>query len=138
MRALEAVRASYGLCQLASPAVIFRLAIGHQPEPAVSVVVRILGARHLLQAVVTGAAPTSGALHCCGGVVDSLHSASMAALAVADHRHRRAAALDAVIAGLFAGMEFAMARSYRLIPPMASPGGGDARLVRQGRIRRIR
>lgn len=121
MRAPEAVRAAYGLCQLVSPAVMFRLAIGHQPESGASVVMRILGARHLFQAVVIGAAPTSVALHCCGGVVDSLHSASMVALAVADHRHRRAAASDAIVAALFAGMEFAVARRCRPVPPVASP-----------------
>jgi len=109
MRTLETTRAAYGLCQMTFPAPIFRLAIGNQPEARVRVVMRILGARHLLQALIVGAAPTSGALHFGGGVVDSLHSASMVALAIADRRRRRAAALDAVIAGLFAGMEFGVA-----------------------------
>ena len=119
MRVLEATRAVYGLCQLAYPTLIFRLALGHQPEPRVRVVIRILGARHLLQALIIGAAPTSRALHLGGGVVDALHSASMVALAVADRRRRRVGALDAVIAGLFAGMEFARARRCS---PLASAG----------------
>ncbi|MBT2566386.1 hypothetical protein J7I84_07765 [Arthrobacter sp. ISL-85] len=118
MRALETTRAAYGLCQMSFPAPFFRLAIGHQPDARVRVVMRILGARHLLQALIIRAAPTSGALHVGGGVVDSLHSASMVALAIADRRRRRAAALDAVIAGLFAGMEFAAAsRRKKPIPP---------------------
>ncbi|MET3809637.1 hypothetical protein ABIB14_000730 [Arthrobacter sp. UYEF3] len=117
MKVLEAARASYGLCQLAYPTLLFRLAVGHQPEPHVRVVIRILGARHLLQAAIIGAAPTSRALHLGGGMVDSLHSASMVALAVADRRRRRVAALDAMIAGLFAGMEFARARPSRPLLP---------------------
>lgn len=117
MRTLEVTRAAYGLCQLAFPTMIFRAAVGYQPEPRVRAVIRILGARHLLQALITGAAPTSRALHLGGGVVDSLHSASMVALAIADRRRRRVAALDAMAAGLFACTEFARARLGRPLQP---------------------
>jgi hypothetical protein len=110
---MEAARAAYGLCQLAFPSMIFRLALGHRPDRRVRVVVRILGARNLLQALIIGAAPTSRALHLGGGVVDSLHSASMVGLAVTDRRHRTVAALDAAIAGLFAGSEFGLSSRNR-------------------------
>lgn len=106
MRGLEAVRAGYGLCQLAFPTLIFRALLRRRPGPRVTSVMRILGARHLLQAVVLGAAPTSRLLHVGGGVVDALHSASMVLLAVTDRRRRGEAVLDSVVAGLFAGAEF--------------------------------
>ncbi|WP_285247667.1 MULTISPECIES: hypothetical protein [unclassified Pseudarthrobacter] len=109
MRALEASRAVFGVCQVVFPAPIYRVAVGQQPDSRVRAVMRILGARHLIQAVAVGAVPTSTALHLGAGVVDSLHSVSMIALAIADRRRRRPAALDAVIAGLFAGMEFVVA-----------------------------
>lgn len=124
MRAMEATRAAYGLCQLAFPSMIFRLALGHQPDRRVRAVVRILGARHLLQALVVGAAPFSRSLHLGAGVVDSLHSASMVGLAVTDRRRRRAAALDAVIAGLFAGTEFGLSGGIRPRRPAALPPAG--------------
>ncbi|WP_427171834.1 hypothetical protein [Arthrobacter sp. 92] len=124
MRAMEATRAAYGLCQLAFPSMIFRLALGHQPDRRVRAVVRILGARHLLQALVISAAPASRALHLGSGVVDSLHSASMVGLAVTDRRRRRGAALDAVVAGLFAGTEFAFGNRIRPRRPAALPPTG--------------
>ncbi|MFQ4149254.1 hypothetical protein AAGW05_11220 [Arthrobacter sp. LAPM80] len=126
MRVMEATRAAYGLCQLAFPNMIFRVALGHQPDRRVRAVVRILGARHLLQALVIGAAPASWALHLGSGVVDSLHSASMVGLAVADRRHRRAAALDAVVAGLFAGAEFGLGSRIRPRQPAALPPAGHS------------
>lgn len=109
MKALETTRAAYGLCQTSFPGPIFRFAVGQQPDAHVRVVMRVLGARHLMQALIVEVAPTSAALHLGAGVVDSLHSVSMVALAIADRRRRRAAALDAVLAALFAGMEFAAA-----------------------------
>ncbi|MFC0456023.1 hypothetical protein ACFFGR_05580 [Arthrobacter liuii] len=54
-------------------------------------------------------------------MVDLLHSVSMAALALADRRRRRAAAVDAVIAGLFGGMEFAVASRRKRGAPAAAP-----------------
>jgi hypothetical protein len=125
---VEATRAAYGLCQLAFPSLIFRAALGHEPDRRVRVVARILGARHLLQALVTGAAPGSRTLHLGGGLVDSLHSASMAGLAFTDRRRRRAAALDAVVAGVFAGTEFSRgSRSKPLRPSTVPPPGHGKR-----------
>jgi hypothetical protein len=85
---------------------VSRLLLGIRPEPRVAVVVRVLGARHLLQALVIGQSPSSPVLHTGGAVADSLHSASMVLLGSADPRRRKPAAIDALLAGLFAAAEF--------------------------------
>ena len=121
MRALEITRGAYALCQVAFPAPVYCVAVGQQPDARVRAVMRILGARHLIQAVAVGAVPTSTALHLGAGVVDALHSVSMIALAIADRRRRRPAAMDAVIAGLFAGMEFAAAGRRKRGSPAPAP-----------------
>lgn len=126
MRRLEAFRAGYGLCQLAFPTVISRLVLGHQPDRRLSLVIRILGARHLAQALILGAVPASPVLHTGGCVVDSLHSASMVVLAAADPQRRPAAALDALAAGLFAGAEFRAAASRARIQSDTQAAAGAA------------
>ncbi|MHB1777392.1 MAG: hypothetical protein ACYCU7_15590 [Acidimicrobiales bacterium] len=70
-------------------------------------VVRVLGFRHLGQGVLELADRRPGAVGA-GAVVDALHSASMAALAVADRRHRRPAALDGARAGSLAAVGVAV------------------------------
>ncbi len=106
MRWLEPVRAGYGLCELVFPNIVARLLLGIPPEPRVAVVLRVLGARHLLQALVIGQAPASPVLHTGGALADSLHSASMVLLGAADARRRKPATIDALLAGLFAAAEF--------------------------------
>ncbi len=58
-------------------------------------VVRVLGARQLGQAVLTGTEPKFTGL---GAVVDAIHGASMVALAVRSLRWRRAALSEAAMA----------------------------------------
>ena len=105
--ALEAVRAVYGAVELVEPATVGRLLLGQEPDDAVQGVMRVLGARHLVQGVITGL--TGGALHRAGGVVDLLHAGTMVALAVADPKRRRPAALSAAVAFGFALAEFVAA-----------------------------
>lgn len=109
--ALEVVRAAYGAFELIEPATIARAALGTEPDPALQGMERILGARHLVQAVVTGA--SGGALHRAGAVVDLLHAASMVALAIGDAKRRRAAATSAAIATAFAVAELVAAARRR-------------------------
>lgn len=100
---LEALRALYGLVELAAPDAVTAALLGRAPDHRMRVVIRILGARHVAQAALTLAAPR--AMHRVGGVVDLLHAGSMVGLAVLDPRRRRAAALNAVIATLFGAGE---------------------------------
>ena len=104
---LETVRAVYGALELVEPAVLGATVLGDEPDDAVQAVMRILGARHLLQGVITGL--TGGTLHRAGGVVDLLHAASMVALAAGDAKRRRAASVSAAVALTFALAEFAAA-----------------------------
>ncbi|WP_138443059.1 hypothetical protein [Sinomonas susongensis] len=104
MRPLEVVRAAYGASELLAPGALERLLVGAAADQRARTTIRILGARHLLQAVVT--ARGGATVHRLGGGVDALHAVSMAALAVFDPKRRRAAAVNAAIALAFAAGEF--------------------------------
>ncbi|HEY8295870.1 MAG TPA: hypothetical protein VIG41_11065 [Micrococcaceae bacterium] len=105
MRTLEGFRAAYGTAIMAAPAVAPFAAGGHRTDRFTLAVVRVLAGRHLIQALVISLAPDSRFLHAGGAAVDSLHSASMLALALADPRRRRGAGGEVIVAGLFAVAE---------------------------------
>jgi hypothetical protein len=77
-------------------------------------IVRVLGARQLTQAVVTGLAP-NGALLWSGAAVDILHALSMIGLVVGARRYRRPAMVEAILAASFAAAG-AAAASGRGLP----------------------
>ena len=100
---LETLRAIYGLLELTSPNVVAGTVLGKAPDERLRTTVRILGARHIVQALLTVA--SRGRLHRVGGVVDLVHAASMLGLAAVDARRRRVAIVSAAIATLFAAAE---------------------------------
>lgn len=102
--ALEVLRASYGAVELLAPGQVERLLLGTAPDARTRRVIRILGARHLVQAAVTARAGRT--LHRLGGGVDAVHALTMAALAGLDPKRRHAAAVNAAIALAFAAGEF--------------------------------
>ena len=75
-------------------------ATGHANSQRACTVARILGARHLAQAVLTLWRPRPAVL-LAGAGIDACHAASMLALAAADPRVRRAGIADAVTAAAF-------------------------------------
>jgi hypothetical protein len=91
-----AVRAWYGGALLCAPGLIIRMATGRPAGARARGVTRLLGARHLLQAALTPG-PAPGARLAIGAAVDLTHAASMAALAAADPKLRRAILADALI-----------------------------------------
>ena len=95
-----AVRACYGAALLCAPGLALGLATGQAPSQRARSVARILGARHLAQAVLTLWRPRP-AVFLAGAGIDACHAASMLALAVADPRMRRAGIADAVAATAF-------------------------------------
>jgi hypothetical protein len=105
---VPALHAAWGAVLVCGPARLLALT-GEEPSPAARRVLRVLGARHLGQAVVTAARPGPWMLRA-GSAVDLLHAASCAALAVADARWRRAAALGAAGATAMAAAGLAAAR----------------------------
>ena len=100
-RLIAAARAAYGAALLWSPGPLTRTAAGRAPGPGPRTTARVLGMRHLLQAAITGGDPSLRGLGL-GAAVDAAHAASMAGLAVADRRWRRAALIDALAATTFA------------------------------------
>lgn len=111
--ALGLVRCTYGALQLTAPAMIAGLLLPDPLDQSARRTARVLGARHLLQALGSGRRPTYPVL-ALGVEVDALHAASMLACAIVDRGHRRAALTDAVIAGSFAigGVYAARAAAY--------------------------
>ena len=97
---LPAARACYGAALLCAPGLALGLFAGQAPSRRARAVTRILGARHLAQAVLTLWRPRP-AVFLAGAGVDACHAASMLALAVADPRMRRAGVADAVTAAAF-------------------------------------
>jgi hypothetical protein len=100
-RATAAIRAGWAGALLVVPEHLLRLA-GHGPVPPAAVAtVRVLGARHLLQALVCAAAPRAP-IAGAGAVVDTLHTGTCLGLAAVSPTWRRAALLDAAVETAFA------------------------------------
>lgn len=72
--------------------------------------VRIVGARHVVQAALTLAAPQFRPI---GVVVDGLHALSMIGVIAAARGYRRPALTQAVVAATFAGAELWVLRAMR-------------------------
>ncbi|OBK22095.1 hypothetical protein A5634_07930 [Mycobacterium asiaticum] len=100
-RYLEGLRSLWGAVLLIAPEVVLgwihRVHVDHKAV----VVTRILGARHLAQAVMSGTHPSPEVL-AAGTWVDGVHSLTAVGLAAADPRRARAALTDAAIAALWA------------------------------------
>ncbi len=97
-RSIEFVRGAWGAVLLAAPVQVLDSVAGN-PDPdrwAVNVA-RILGARHLTQAVLSGRRPTSEVL-AAGVWVDAVHSATALVLAGVDRRRARLGVTDAAVA----------------------------------------
>jgi hypothetical protein len=109
-----AARACYGTALLSAPGLALGLCTGEASSQRARAVVRILGARHLAQAVLTLWQPRRKVL-AAGAGIDGCHAASMLALAAADPSLRRAGLADAVAATAFtaAGAAIASARPPR-------------------------
>ncbi|UQU62191.1 hypothetical protein COUCH_24485 [Couchioplanes caeruleus] len=111
LRLALAGRAVYGCALLLMPDTVLR-ATGRPPTPGAVAVARVLGARHVLQAVVTAAAP-GGPVAALGAVVDTVHAAGDLAVAAVAPRWRRPALTDSVIAAGLAAAGWADARRPR-------------------------
>ncbi|MFL5798109.1 MAG: hypothetical protein ACJ77A_09270 [Actinomycetota bacterium] len=99
-RLLRLARLAYGTALLASPDRIVRAFGGDPADEATTMVARVLGARHVLQGVVTGSHP--GPIRRYGGaVVDALHALSMFTLASMDPGRARPALVDGSVAATF-------------------------------------
>ena len=98
---LPAVRACYGAILLCVPGPALGLCTGQPSSSRARAVTRVLGARHLAQAVLTWWRPRPAVL-AAGAGIDGCHAASMLALAAANPRMRRAGLTDALAAAALA------------------------------------
>ena len=100
---LPVVRGAWGLTLVAVPGWLITKCGGEATRRSRGVA-RVLGARHLLQAVVEarGGRRPGGGRSVLGRSVDLSHAGTAVALAATDRRWRRVASLDAVIATGFA------------------------------------
>jgi hypothetical protein len=114
-QALRVVRAGVGIVHLAFPDALVRRLSGGQLSGRGRTVVRVLGARQVAQALLSGRAPT-GSVLLLGAEADVAHAATMITLAVLQRRYRRAALCDAAIAAAFALAGATAARSTRTEP----------------------
>ncbi|MCE3553674.1 hypothetical protein LWC33_19725 [Pseudonocardia sp. RS11V-5] len=98
----DVTRGAWGLISLLSPEAV--VGVLHTPAtPRARAVVRVLGARHLVQlAAVRLVGTRTGRAG--GAVVDGLHALSCLALAAGSPTWRRGACADAVVAGVFAAL----------------------------------
>lgn len=100
--AVRAARIAWGATLLAVPSRVLDVTDGRDRRrgAAPPAVLRVLGARHLLQAALEPAGRRPG-LRVLGAIVDGLHALSGLGLAAFDPRWRRAALADAAIATAF-------------------------------------
>ena len=117
-----AVRAAYGAVLLSAPGAVVRLYSGHPDDRRSRRVARLLGARHLTQAVLTVGAP-SATVRALGVEADLAHAVSMLGLAAGDRSRRRAGLSDAVGAASFAAVGALLARRTTPPPLHALRGG---------------
>lgn len=96
-RPLEVARAAWGLTAVVAPALLVRGVGGVPPDRRAVVVTRVLGVRHLVQAVVSFLSPGPAVL-AVGAWVDGAHSLSALGLALVDRPRARVALTDAAIA----------------------------------------
>jgi hypothetical protein len=111
-RALQKIRAGYGVALLLAPGTTIYLVTGRRSTRRMRRIAQLLGARHLAQTMLTTAAPTPG-VFALGSQADALHAASML-LAAVSRTGRRAALTDALaetafaVAGFFASTTTAL------------------------------
>lgn len=108
---LEVGRAAYGLLELVAPARVAGAALRRPPGRGTRNVARLLGARHLVQAVLVLRAGDARA-HRLGGALDAAHGASMVPWTALARQDRRFYVRSGVLAALLAWAEWeAAARS---------------------------
>lgn len=112
IRAIELIRGGWGGVLLAAPAGVLGHIHGVQVDRRAIVVTRILGARHLVQALLSGVDPGPEVL-AAGVWVDTVHSATALGLAVADRRRARGGVTDALVAASWAVLGWRHLRSGR-------------------------
>lgn len=102
VRFIEVVRAAWGVALLTAPTYVLRVVTADDdPDHWATVVTRVLGARHLTQAALSGVRPSAEVL-AMGVWTDAVHTVTALTLAGVDHGRMRMGLADAGIAGSWA------------------------------------
>lgn len=101
MNTFPLIRAAYASTVITAPRQVLRLYGGRPAGTADIAVIRVLGARHLIQAALTARSTHTPPL-LIGAAADAAHALSMAGLGLLDPPRRREALVDAAIAASFA------------------------------------
>lgn len=109
---MNLLRGGWGATLMGAPGPVTTVLAGAPLTRGERAVFRVLGARHLTQALVAGACPGPAVLMI-GAWVDLAHAATALLLAAFDRRRTRVAVLDAAIAGTWALASCAGARRSR-------------------------
>ncbi|GGH91626.1 hypothetical protein ACFFGR_05495 [Arthrobacter liuii] len=124
MRAFEVLRAAYGTAEVLAPGAAECFLIGRAPDAHARTFIRVLGARHLLQAAAATTLGGGAALHWISAGVDALHALTMLALAAVDRRRRQPAVANAAIALAFAAGELRSGTRAGVRSQISCPCGG--------------
>ena len=103
VRGIELMRAGWGAVLLAAPGTVLHLVRAVRIDRRALVITRILGARQLFQALLSGIGPSPEML-AAGVWVDTVHSITAFGLAVIDRRRIRVGVVDGIVAALWAGL----------------------------------
>jgi hypothetical protein len=106
---IDLVRAAIGVVDLVAAPAVAPLELGHPADDVTVAAYRVLGARQVVQALLTRATGGPGSRRL-AGALDVLHAGSMVLIALFDPPRRRAAVIQCVVASTFAAAEFAAAR----------------------------
>lgn len=117
LRPIELLRATWGAALLLAPRFMLERVNHVQVDTKSLVVARILGARQLTQAVLSGVSPSPEVL-AMGVWVDAVHSATALALAGIDHDRARAGLTDAAVAGVWGGLGYRDLRTGSVPSPV--------------------
>lgn len=128
IRLIEFLRSVWGATLLVDPRTVLSTIHGVDADHRAVVVTRILGARHLVQAGLSGLNPSPEVL-AAGTWVDGVHSLTALGLATVDPGRARAAVSDAVIAATWA-----MFGAYDLSAGHTAPWGRQRRRDRLARV----
>jgi hypothetical protein len=101
VRRIELMRAAWGAVLLAAPRFVLSRMRGVRVDRKALVVTRILGARHLLQALLSGINPSAEML-AAGVCIDAVHSMTAFGLAAVDRHRARGGMIDGVVAASWA------------------------------------
>lgn len=114
-RPIELLRGGWGVCMLVAPRRMMSL-LGVEVDVRSLVVARVLGARQVAQAALSGSRPSPEVL-ALGVWVDVVHCASLVGFAAVDRDRARASLLDAGVAGTWAGLGYRDLVRDRATPP---------------------